>query len=89
MVFAMAVFEEPFVMPVRMIRLSSRVKCENEFVLLIMIPAFPMAARYHKCKTECNNLGSGRRCKTKIYFAPLKVEINFSLQPKDMQNTLS
>jgi len=76
----MAVFEEPLVMPVRMIRLSSRVKCEKELVLLIIIPAFPMAVRYHKCKTKCNNLGSGRRCKTKIHLTPFKVEINFSLQ---------
>jgi len=42
-------------MPVSMIRLSSRVKCENELVSLIMIPAFPMAVRYLKCKTKCNN----------------------------------
>ncbi len=39
-----------------------------------------MAARYTKSNTKCNNLGSGRRCKTKIYFTPFKVEINFSLQ---------
>jgi hypothetical protein len=80
MVIAMAVFEEPLVMPVSMIRLSSRVKCEKEFVPLIIIPAFPMAVRYTKSKTKCHNLGSGRKCKTKIYFAPFKVEINFSLQ---------
>ena len=31
------------------------------------------------CKTKCNCLGSKNMWKTKIHFAPIKVEINFSL----------
>ena len=34
-VWAMAVFDEPLVMPVRIIRLSSKVKCEKELLVLI------------------------------------------------------
>ena len=80
MVSAMAVLEEPLVMPARMIRLSSNVKWEKELDSLIKIPAFPMAARHLKCNTKCYIEGSRNRCKIKIHFAPSKVEINFSLQ---------
>ena len=34
-VWTMAVFNEPLVMPVRIIRLSSKVKCEKELLVLI------------------------------------------------------
>ena len=42
-VLAIAVLVEPLVIPVRIIRLSSRVKCENEFKDVIVLPTFPVA----------------------------------------------
>ena len=78
-VCAIAVFVEPLVIPVRMIRRSCSVKWEKAFLGFICIPAFPAAVSYDKCKTKCNICGDGSRRKTKIHFAPFKVEINFSL----------
>ena len=44
-VSAIAVLVEPLVIviPVRIIRLSSSVKCENEFKDVIVVPTFPVA----------------------------------------------
>ena len=42
-VSAMAVLVEPLVIPVGIIRLSSSVKCENEFKDVIVVPTFPVA----------------------------------------------
>ena len=42
-VSAIAVLVEPLVIPVRIIRLSSSVKCENEFKDAIVVPTFPVA----------------------------------------------
>ena len=42
-VSAIGVLVEPLVIPVRIIRLSSRVKCENEFKDVIVLPTFPVA----------------------------------------------
>ena len=38
-----AVLVEPLVIQVRIIRLSSSVKCENEFKDVIVVPTFPVA----------------------------------------------
>ena len=40
-------FEGSLIIPVRIIHLSSKVKCEKELVALIYIPAFPVAVRYN------------------------------------------
>ena len=42
-VSAIAVLVEPLLIPVRIIRLSSSVKCENEFKDVIVVPTFPVA----------------------------------------------